>query len=383
MARRRIHGSAAGVLSVDERLLDAVDALYGPLDDPRRIDQLAAGLETLHRGLTGQRNRFVKKPYLRSSQLLSAYGSYIVCAQAPKLSPVLNRLQLPSGRPVRILELGCGPGTGVAGVGLWATDRGLQIEHLATDRVPEALEATESLAKTLGLTGVTTTKLDLSSTIARQIGRQDRFDIILCMNVLNELPIERFPLLIREFAHWLDPEGYLVAIEPAAREPARHVLEVRQLLLDKDWYIHAPCPHQAECPAFTEEDDWCHDAWSFERPDFMAEMDRMVGTRRETLKATWFVFSQTEPNQREGATTRLGRVVSDRFEEKGRTHARVCTEDGLIDLELQKRDRSEANEAFRKVHRYDLLELGETVTAGRRERLSADSDCALVDESGT
>ena len=319
MPRRRIHGSAAGVLDVDPRLLRAVDTLYGPLDNPQRIERLASSLDTLHRGLTGQRNRFVKKPYLRNRDLLSAYGNYVVCAQAPKLPPILNRLRLPSDRPVRVLELGCGPGTGVAGLGLWAADRGLMVEHLATDRVQEALDATETLAETLGLSGVTTVKLDLSSTIARQIGRQEPFDLILCMNVLNELPIERFPLLIREFAHWLRPDGFLVAIEPAARVPARHILEVRQLLLDKDWHVHAPCPHEAECPAFEQEEDWCHDAWGFERPDFMAEMDRLVGTRRESLKATWFVFSQTAANRDDD--TQLVRVVSDRFE-KGRTHAR-------------------------------------------------------------
>ena len=79
--------------------------------------------------------------------------------------------------------------------------------------------------------------------------------------------------------------------------------------------------------------------------------------------------------------TQLVRVVSDRFEEKGRTHARVCTENGLMDLELQKRDRSEANEAFRDVYRYDLLELGETVAAGRRQRLTPDTACTVVDET--
>jgi ribosomal protein RSM22 (predicted rRNA methylase) len=378
MGRRRIHGSSEGTLSVDERLLEAMESLYGPLDDRQNLDRIGEGLETLHRGLTGQRSRFTKRPYLRDAQLLRAYGSYIVCAQAPKLKPVLDRIAFDHTRPVRILELGCGPGTGVAGVGLWAKDRGLSVEHIATDRVQEALDATTQLAQALDLDGVSTIKVDLGTPLARQIGRQDRFDMILCMNVLNELPIERFSLLIREFAHWLRPDGKIVAIEPAAREPARHILEIRDMLISRDWFVHAPCPHQGECPAFEQEDDWCHDAWAFDRPEFMGEVDKRVGTRRESLKATWFIFSQIDPLVEE--TPGLGRVVSDRFEEKGRTHARVCTAHGLIDLELQNRDRSESNRDFRKIHRYDLIQFDGTETVGRRERLTAESACTLIDE---
>ena len=40
----------------------------------------------------------------------------------------------------------------------------------------------------------------------------------------------------------------------------------------------------------------------------------------------------------------------------------------------------EANEAFRDVYRYDLLELGETVAAGRRQRLTPDTACTVVDD---
>ena len=113
----------------------------------------------------------------------------------------------------------------------------------------------------------------------------------------------------------------------------------------------------------------------------MAAMDRIVGTRRESLKASWFVFSQLAPQR--ATEHRLGRVVSDRFEEKGRTHARVCTEEGVMDLELQKRDRSSENEAFRQVHRYDLLEIGPAAKAGKRQRLTPDSRCKVIDETSS
>ena len=40
------------------------------------------------------------------------------------------------------------------------------------------------------------------------------------------------------------------------------------------------------CPALAAPKEWCHDSWTFERPAFMGAVDALVGTRRETLKAT-------------------------------------------------------------------------------------------------
>ena len=379
MPRRRIHQSARDALSVDERLLAALDALYGPFDDRGVLDELTESMQTLHRGLTDQRKKFLRRPYLKNPKLLRAYASYAVCAQAPKLEPVLDRLKVPQNRPLRILELGCGPGTAVAGFGLWAKDRGIALEHVATDRVPEALEAVSRLSDALDLSGVSTHVVDLSKPIARQIGRQEKFDVALFMNVLNEIPLERISLLSRELVHWLNPDGCVVIIEPAARGPARHVLEIRDMLVERGWFVSAPCPHQNECPAFANEADWCHDAWSFSRPEFMAAIDRKIGTRRESLKATWLIFEKSE--RLEETRGRRGRLVSDRFEEKGRTHARLCTAEGLLDLELQKRDVCANTQAFAEAMRFDLLEFEGTEQIGRRERLVSSSRCHKIEES--
>ena len=82
----------------------------------------------------------------------------------------------------------------------------------------------------------------------------------------------------------------------------------------------------------------------------MAAVDRIVGTRRETLKATWFAFGRRSP--RDEASSNIVRVVSERFQE-GRTHALVCGTDGFRKIELQE-DRTPENKSFWSAERYDL-----------------------------
>ena len=224
-------------------------------------------------------------------------------------------------RPLKVAEFGCGPGTGVAALGLWAQQNGVDVEHLATDRVQGALDACTRLSNDLGLSGVETQLVDLKKTLARQLGPRRDFDMILLMNVLNELPTERFDLLTREFKRLLTANGIIVIVEPASMESSRHLLDARNVFIGHEWTVLAPCTHHLECPMFEDENGWCHDTWPFERPDFMVDVDRIVGTRRDSLKASWMVLSPQAPPLEQRPS--LGRVISERFVEKGRERVRV------------------------------------------------------------
>ena len=382
MSRRRAHRLKAEALHVPAALLEALTAEYGPLTDPKMVSRIAAGMRELHLGLTKRRTKFIRDKYLRHERLRLAYSTYTVCAQAPKLWPILNRLEarLSVQTPLRVAEFGCGPGTGVSSFGLWAKQREIELEYLATDRVAAVLETSQNLAQSLDITGVSTTHVDLAKRIARQLGPREPFHVVLAMNVMNELSLERIPLLIREFKRILAEDGIVILIEPAAMSSSRHLLETRALFLEQDWHVEAPCTHQSECPLLVDDSGWCHDVWPFERPDFMAEVDRVVGTRRETLKASWMVVS---PSQKSTQPSDYGRIVSERFVEKGRQRAQVCMDGGIRDVELQNRDVSGLNSGFLGTFRYDLVQISNTTTVGRAERLTAESVCHVIDEVHT
>ena len=149
---RRVYNHSRGALEVRAETLEAPTRIHGPLTAPDTLARITRGLEKLHRGLTRDRKRFIKSRYLRDREMRQAYATYMTCAQAPKLDAILDSLgPLPKlGRPLRVLELGCGTGAGVSSLGVAARQQGVELHHMATDRVPEALEVTQSLASTSG-----------------------------------------------------------------------------------------------------------------------------------------------------------------------------------------------------------------------------------------
>lgn len=375
-ARRR-QGSA---LRIPDRLIDALTSLHGPLDSPKAIEATARAVRTLQAGLTRDRARFVGPggAYLREAALRRAYGRYYLCANAPKAWPVLDRLHAVGalGDGDAVVELGGGPGTGVAALGLWAEANGLRLPHMVTDRLTANLADARKLAQALALP-VRTAQWALPELPPYAVNQGRPYRLALMMNVVNELPDEADEGLVRGLDRLLDDEGVVAVIEPAAAVASRRALVLHDALLEAGWHPWFPCPHPSPCPALAAG-DWCHGAWSFERPGFMAGVDAKVGTRRDLLQATWFVFGRQPRPSLPGAA----RVVGEPDRQKGRTRARACHEGALVTLELQRRDRSPANRALESAGLHALLQIEGGTPTGDALRLGPDDACTPCDEPG-
>jgi SAM-dependent methyltransferase len=369
-------------LRLPKELLAALEALEGePLDAGPAVRRIAAGVTRLNHGLTRARGGFAG--YLRDPELRAAYRTYYLCTNAPKLFPVLDRLEarglLPAGGG-RALELGCGPGTGVAGLALWAAAHDQRWTLHATDVLREAAAGAAELMGALGVPA-TTGVVDL----AAPVRVEGRWDLVLCMNVLNELDTRHDARLLEDLRGLLSPDGLWVAIEPASSAESRRVLALRDRAVAAGWQVVAPCPNALACPALAAADGWCHGEWHFERPAFVRAVDRETGLLREVLKATWFVLAppdaQIPPVLGPDATGTLARVTTARNDAKGRSDLEVCVDGALRRLELQTRDRTPENADFFDLSRHDLAHLeGPGVSAGER-RLSADDRVERVDET--
>ena len=117
----------------------------------------------------------------------------------------------------------------------------------------------------------------------------------------------------------------------------------------------------------------------------MAKVDGLVGTRRQSLKATWGILNRKNgvldvPPENAPMHRHRARAVSERFEEKGRTRIKVCSAGKLFELELQKRDRSPKNKALCKAERYSLLEYFDGQPVGTAIRLGPDASCQEMHE---
>ncbi|HMY36866.1 MAG TPA: small ribosomal subunit Rsm22 family protein, partial [bacterium] len=126
-----------------------------------------------------------------------------------------------------------------------------------------------------------------------------------------------------------------------------------------------PCFTNKPCPALTEETDWCHHDVPWQRPEFIRVLDGMTGHIRQSLKFTYIVMGKRDIHLSDvtiGNRDYLStvRVVSERFEEKGRIRVFGCNDRGRCAYSMNKRDKSDDNLAFKKIERYDVVQLTET-----------------------
>ena len=372
---------AGPTLALEGDLLDALARVVGgDLLEPKIRDRIVRGVLRLNAGLTRERESF--GGYLADDDLLAAYRTYYLCANVPKLWPLLDAAarSAPWPQTPRILDVGSGPGTGLVAFELYARRHGLDgATGLSTDNVPLASAAASQLFQALGMKGVSTARLDWSKPDVLVPGGP--FDAVVCMNVVNELDQSNDRNLIANLRRVMAPGARLLVVEPASKVESRRVLAFRDLCVDVGLHVAWPCTHASTCGALRDVEDWCHGEWRFERPEFMREVDRRTGLLREVLKATVFVAHEPGPELGEVAAPTV-RVVGRRTDEKGRSRVTVCGASGLETLELQKRDRSASNQDLFDLSRFDLVRVSPAASglSAGAIRLGPDDLCERLPE---
>lgn len=147
---------------------------------------------------------------------------------------------------IRILDVGSGPGTvEIAIAEVLSHCEGVTAEVVAVERAEPHIEAyaaivPEFMKKTGG-------HLEVSRPITSEIQSAElsgTFDLIICANVLNELPgtnaDDLSDLMIR-LAKYLSPDGNLVIIEPADLSNATMLRDLSRDLKNRGLTLYAPC----------------------------------------------------------------------------------------------------------------------------------------------
>lgn len=296
---------------------------------------------------------------------LAAHALFFAPADAAKILIPLAELHgrglVPAG-PLRVLDVGAGPGAMTLG----ALDflhrsghRGAVSVH-AVDRDRDALRIFRQAVSELGArlhaeVAVTIEQVDLAAQRVPPAGA----DLILVGNVLNELEPGRRRALLTELLGVLDPGGALIIIEPALRETARALHELRDFAVtEAGAHVFAPCVRQAApCPALEDEHDWCHEDRPVQLPERTAKLAATTGLRSHGLKFAYLVLRRAgDPLVPEPA--RAARVVSHPRRSKGKRECFACSEGGREVVRLLKRNRSAANRDFERVRRGDVLIAG-------------------------
>ena len=303
-------------------------------------------LKHLTRGITRLSDRFLsgQRPlgeYLLMPEALASYVAYYLPINALKVRWIMEELLTfdPSflDTPRRILDFGCGPGTGSAGL-CEITQQPHEITGV--DLSEPAWETAAALTEKIS-------SFRFTGTCTPPAGP---FDRLIAANVYNELEDPGEPLRLFDR---VDPAGYVVLIEPALQETTRQVMTLRDRLASGGWTIAAPCLDVPACPMSAHPDIWCHQEVTWTRPGWIQRLDDRTGLDKEALKFSYLVA--TREGKRLQGTARL---VSRLHREKGKRWGWFCGGgEFLCRAELLKRDKAEHNIDFRHARRGDVLDI--------------------------
>lgn len=258
------------------------------------------------------------KPNLfQKTGLRAAYISHYFTLNAAKTFVIMEEMrvllqalidQLPAdNKVVRILDLGCGPGScglATAQVLLGMLPAGGKVQVDFVDKAPQLLDDIKPLAKELGLTAdesprviIRTFRGDILKDAPKTEGG---YHLILMANILNEVwggswrsgmeekAANLFNTLSTRLAENL---GFITVLEPATKECTTTLLAFREALRE-NCYTLAPCLHDGSCHLFTTGgQDWCHSERAWQRPNIIEELDHVTKLDHSLLRWSYWVFT--------------------------------------------------------------------------------------------
>lgn len=346
-------------LTVPSRYIDFLEKRLGFSLRPPSV----RNLEPIIHRIAALSERFVhreKTPgiYLDDPQDRTAYLVYYTTVNLLKFFFPLGEIQFATrffdARPVRILDVGCGTGSALLGFTFWYGERfGKAVEATAIDHSPHALqELQKDFTELFPESRLHVKRVDLGSDVLPS----GPFDLILIGNVINELPDGGFRLL-QNARNVAASDGWVITLEPALLRTSRGLLRFRDAAVESGWTVFAPCTRQANCPALAKDTDWCHHELTWQRPEFIRRIDENLGMIKKSLKFSYLTLNQaglTMANVFPHGTD-MYRMVSERFDEKGRTRFFLCGTTGRHSFIRNRRDRRPANQDVDRLERYDLV----------------------------
>ena len=345
----------------------------------------------------------LSQTYTRERQTLERTGEtealvarlrFFLPRDAPKLALPLDELHganaMDLNRPLRVLDLGAGVGASSLGVAAWLAAKGFdqRVEIDAVDRSAAALTVLRALGKRLrppdaAEIAFTTTVADVS-TGGWTPPAPHAYDLVVVSFVLNELWQDRDPrhraerqrALLGRLSACLAANGSLLILEPALRETARALHELRDGLLAEPMglSVFAPCLHHGPCPMLEHAKDWCHEDRDYQLSPALAGIARGAGLRTSRLTFTYLTLRRDDRTLAKAigsAADRRAHVGTDRVEDglllravsqpirtKGKLEIFGCGGGRRLRLVRLDRHRTDANRALDHCHRGDLFTVG-------------------------
>jgi SAM-dependent methyltransferase len=342
--------------------------------DLKNPDALARGVAELSRLYTREREELSTGRLGTSAGARAARLGFFLPRDLVKLFGPLEELRragrFPARPRLRVLDLGAGLGASTLGLSRYVCHAGLaprELEVIAIERDAGSARLMRALCEAVGELRGEFAPIDASARVADlrgELAERGPFDLVLLGFVLNELDLERPELdrnarsaeLLRALCARLAPDGALIALEPALKQSARELMQVRDLLAAAHEperagppFVFAPCVRRGPCPMLAE-------ALDFALPAPLADVAQRAGLRYQGLSYAALVLTNQPRTWPEETGVRY-RVVSDRLRSKGKLELFGCGEPGYVRLTRLDRDASAGNAPFEELRRGDVVEL--------------------------
>jgi len=353
-----------------------------------QLKALAANVTRLSGLLTRERDR-LPATYLKDKGLREAYEAYYLPLNLRKIQVPLAELAL---RPenlfgndtLRVLDLGCGPGTALLGVmEFFAAEKNRpRLAVTAVDHVAENLKMAEELFTAFkSMCNLDASLKTIRSAVEQIRNLQDRiFNLIIFSNVLNEIFIhdedricKRSNIVAEYLNRFLADNGSCIIIEPALRETSRELLEVRERLLKQGFQLYSPCLCHAVCPALANLKDWCHEDVAWNPSATIQRLDNLTGLRKDSLKFSYLIIRKDSQSLAGIYGDNAFRVVSEPLVSKGKREFYICGEAGRRLITRLDKDLAELNKPFSILQRGDIVSFEHLIDEGRRYKVGRET----------
>lgn len=340
----------------------------------------AKGAKSLSSAFTEGRS-LLPKNYFSDPRLRSGYLLYFLPVNAMKIVQVMQELKPDElvGGKIRILDLGCGPGTGMLGMMTFYADqvrRGILKEAwcefaLIDQSYPILKDAmnlhrlySAQLERELpGFHSECSVKhFDMRRENLGRFLKKLKYHKIILENVLNEFGYfeEQAQLTGALLVDNLEPQmGHMIIIEPALKKDSRNLQKLRDELVTRQKlaHVYAPCLHEEICPLnVANQRDWCHFYFRWKRPPFIAKVDKAIGNQKDWLACSYMMLGKKERAFKKifADDENSWRVISNLMPSKGKKEIVLCGPKGRYHATLLQKAQSPANREFDNLKRGDL-----------------------------
>ena len=359
------------------------------------ITSVAQSLLKLQRGLTGDKH-LAGAGYMQDNFLLGAYLLYYwpvsflqlltICADAEKKMQEIYITAQDETLPIRILDLGCGPGAACCAILSFFSrfgEKKINSDVYLSDSSPKALDIAEKLVESNPHSDNIFVEKSVDNLEDRAFFdsfADKKFDVIVMSHSLNELwkndvdKIEKRIDFIENCINHLTENGVVIINEPSVLDTSRALLETRNGLVKRGAHIVCPCICNAECPALIAGPNHtchCENAWNVD--EIVSAISKEAKLDRESVKMTYFVFERKSNSvcELEKSDFLCGRIVSDGMLNKsGRVRFLLCNGKERVSVSAKNMEAHAQSEGFFNLKRYTLVEIENPEKRGDENNIS-------------